>query len=122
MTPDNAWAAGFIDGFGKFIVRAEKPPVPRVTVSLPVREPVARLAKILGGTVRHVKLSPPGGKAGVVFVWDVEGEVAMHAIVKVLPGLHIQAEQARTALYYGWYDNAKPSIWQRLFTRNKPGK
>ncbi len=126
MTPNKAWAAGFLDGLtrdglARISVVPKQSESPRVVVVLDNREPLVRLERLFGGQVANVRVvGDAGGKGKTVFRWTIAGARAMHMIVEILPGLYLQKDRARAALYYGWYDGVtKPSIWRRLFTRKQ---
>ena len=123
MTPDVAWAAGFLDaltsdGRGRIAINSKKSESPRVVVVLEDREPLAKLERLFGGKLGNVRIHNQG-KPKTVFRWDIRGARACHMLVEILPGLHLQNKRARAALYYSWYDTGTPSLWRRLFTRKR---
>ena len=119
MTPDTAWAAGFLDWGARISVTPTKSDSPRVVVVIEQRAPVARLHSMFGGTLTHIQMQNKKGKKKQMFRWEVRGVTAMRTLVEVLPGLHLQNERARSALYYAWYDTPNPGFWKRLFSRKK---
>ena len=118
MTPNTAWAAGFLDGLAKISVLTKKIESPSIVCVLEDRVPLARLELLFGGSLTNIRVHNKG-KPKTMFRWNIRGAQAMRMLVEVLPGLHLQNERARAALYYSWYDTPSPGFWRRLFTRKR---
>lgn len=65
-----AWAAGFVDGEGSFTLHNNKT-YPRLSATQAHKEPLEKLQKLWGGTVRIQRYARPGHKT--VYYWEING-------------------------------------------------
>lgn len=103
---DAAWAAGFLDADGSFIIRRGKPSTKSGNVS-PIYaaevtavqvdpRPLFKLSGMFGGSVRVVR-GRTAGEAPQHYQWHVTSRMALAVIEAVLPYLVTKADQARLA-------------------------
>lgn len=100
---DAAYAAGFMDGEGSFMIERSKSQralrgirhVPRVTAANTKREPLDFLAEIFGGNVNLVRRTASSSPTCAdVYVWSVTGQRAIEIARALMPYLKIKGLQA----------------------------